>query len=236
MTDKIKPSAEFVTLLDPNSIASEAYKTLRTNISLRSFDSEIKTINVISSTAAESKSTTAINLGYVYSQLKKNVLVIDMDLRKPTLHKKLEIKNKLGIIDIATNRCKFEDAVIHYAPHYDVLPAGSKTPFASEFIQSSSFKRFIEACKKQYDMVIIDCPPINLVSDGIILSTYTDGTILCVGSGKVEKKELQRAKDQLSQFDVNILGIVMTRMPLEKKGYGYGYGYGYYSDDSKKKK
>lgn len=235
MSETMQPNPEFVTYLDPNSLASEAFKTLRTNISLKDFDSNIKVINVISSTAGESKSTTSINLAYVYSQLNKKVLLIDLDLRKPSLHQKLKLKNSLGVVDVATYHCKFSDAKIRYSNNFDVLLTGSETPYASELIQSDSFKTFIEACRNSYDIVIIDCPPINLVTDGMIVSTYTDGTILCVSSGKVDRKELQHAKDQLDQFNVNILGIVMTRVPVEKKSYGYGgYGYGYYGKKKKK--
>lgn len=230
MTDTIKPSAEFITILEPNSVASEAFKTLRTNISLKDFDSKIKVINVISSISGESKSTVALNLAYSYSQLNKKTLLIDLDLRKPSIHSKLKVKNKLGIVDVATHRCKYNEAIIHYGNYFDVLLSGSKTPYAAELIQSESFKNLISACRNVYDMVIIDCPPINLITDGMIVSTYTDGTILCVCNGVVDKKELLHAKDQLEQFKVNMLGIVMTRVPIEKKKYGYGYGYGYYGE------
>lgn len=230
MTNKrLTPSAELVTILQPESAVAEAYKTLRTNLSLKEFDKELKVINIISSTAQESKTTTALNLAYVYSQLGKNVLVIDMDLRLPTVHRKLRLKNKLGVTDVVARKCNFNDAVIHYAPHLDVLLSGTKTPYASEFVQSKTFKDFINACKNVYDVIIVDCPPISLVTDGMIISTYADGTILCIASGKSERKELERMKDQLNQFNVNVVGIVMTRMPISKKKYynDYGYGYGY---------
>ena len=115
--------------------------------------------------------------------------------------------------------------------------SGGKMPFASEFIQSNAFVKILDALKKDFDMIFIDCPPINLVSDGTYISTLCDGTIFCVASGKCEKKDLQKAKDMLSQFDVNILGVVMTRMQVSKKyyNYDYGYGYGYYGDKKKKK-
>lgn len=229
MTTKLTPGAELVTILQPESAVAEAYKTLRTNLSLKEFDKELKVINIISSTAQESKSTTTLNLAYVYSQLEKRVLVIDMDLRLASVHKKLKLKNKLGVTDVVTRKCKFSDAVIHYTSNLDVLLSGTKTPYASEFVQSKVFREFIEACKKGYDIVLIDCPPINLVTDGMIVSTCCDGTVLCVAHGKSERKELEHTKDQLKQFKVNVVGIVMTRMPISKKKYynDYGYGYGY---------
>lgn len=239
MTTKIeyKPNEELVTMLHPDSAASEAFRTLRTNLSLRNFDKELKLINIISSTAEESKSTTALNLGYVYSNLNKRVLVIDMDLRLPSLHKKLRLKNKIGVTNVVARQCTFDEAVIKYARNYDILLAGTKTPFASEFVQSNSYRNFLEVLKAKYDIIILDCPPINLITDGMIISTYCDGTILCVATNKVEKKELEQAKDQLKQFDVNVIGIVMTRVPISKKHYGKEYGsYGYYGNNEKYKK
>ena len=236
MTNQIKPSDELVTMLQPDSAAAEAFRTLRTNLSLRDFDKELKVINVISSTAQESKSTTSLNLGYVYSQLNKKVLIIDMDLRLPSVHKKLGVKNKLGVTDVVARKCSFNEAVVHYTNKYDVLLAGTKTPFASEFVQSASYREFLRSCREHYDIIILDCPPINLVTDGMIVSTYCDGTILCVASNKVEKRELEHTRDQLKQFDVNVIGVVMTRMPVTKKYYSYDYGYGYTHSKDKKSK
>lgn len=230
MTTKIeyKPSEEFVTMLHPDSAAAEAFRTLRTNLSLRNFDKELKLINVISSTSKESKSTVTINLGYVYSNLNKKVLVIDMDLRLPSLHKKLRLKNKLGVTNVVARQCSFDEAVVKYAKNFDVLLAGTKTPYASEFVQSNTYSSFLNLCKENYDVVILDCPPINLVTDGMIVSTYCDGTIMCVGTNRVERKELEKARDLLKQFDVNVIGMVMTRVPVSRKHYGYEYGnYGY---------
>ena len=236
-----KPSEELVTMLHPDSVAAESFRILRTNLSLRDFDKELKLINIISSINEESKSTVALNLAYVYSNLNKKVLVIDMDLRRPSIHKKIRLKNKLGVTNVVSKQCEFEEAVVRYAKNYDILLAGTKTPFASEFVQSKAYNSFLETCKENYDIVILDCPPINLVTDGMIVSTYCDGTIMCVASNRVEKKELEKAKDQLKQFDVNIIGIVMTRVPVSKKkygydygGYGYGYGYGYGHESDKK--
>ncbi len=235
MTTSFKPTQSMITITEPDSAAAEAYRILRTNISLKDFDQKLKIINVISSNAQESKSTTALNLAYVYSQLGKKTLVIDLDLRLPSLHKKLKIKNKYGISDVVSKNVTFAEAVVHYAPKMDILLSGTKNPFASEFIQSKSFKSLLEALRQAYDMVIIDCPPVGLVTDGIIASTLCDGTIVCVASGNNDKKDLERTRDLLKQFDVNILGIVMTRVPVGKKYYGrYGnYGYGYTPEKKK---
>ena len=239
-----KAAENLITINEPDSAAAEAYRILRTNISLKDFDQKLKIINIISTNAQESKSTTALNLAYVYSQLGKKTLVMDLDLRVPSLHKKLRIKNKYGISDVVSKNVNFSEAVIHYAPKMDILLSGTKNPFASEFIQSKSFKSLLEALRQAYDLVIIDCPPVGLVTDGVIASTLCDGTVMCVASGQNDKRDLERTRDLLKQFDVNILGIVMTRVPVSKRYYGHygryghynGYGgYGYGSTSPKKK-
>ena len=242
----LKPSDNLVTLTQPDSVASEAFRILRTNISLKDFDSKIKVINVISSTAKESKSTTVLNLGYVFSQLGKKVLVMDLDLRLPSIHKKLKMKNQNGITDVISKSIDFNEAVIHYTKNMDIILSGTRNPYASELIQSRAFAKVLEALRNAYDMIVIDCPPVGLVTDGVITSTLCDGTIICVASGMNDKKDLERTKDLIDQFNVNVLGIVTTRMPVGKRyyskygykkyGYGYGYGYGYYGESENKKK
>ena len=242
----IKPSDNLITLIDPENVTSEAFRILRTNISLKDFDSKLKVINVISTTAQESKSTTVLNLGYVFSQLGKKVLIMDLDLRLPSIHKKLRLKNKNGITDVIARSIEFNDAVIHYTQKMDVILSGTKNPYASELIQSKAFSNILDSLRKTYDLILIDCPPVGLVTDGVITSTLCDGTIMCIASGKNDKRDLEKTKDLLNQFNVNILGIVMTRMPVAKKyyskygynkyGYGYGHGYGTYGSSSGDKK
>ncbi len=218
-------SEELVTINAPDSAAAEAFRTLRTNIILRDFDNKIKIINVISANAQESKTTTVLNLACVYAQLGKKVIVIDMDLRLPSVHKKLGIKNKQGITDVVGRQTTFSESVVHYAQNLDVITAGTKIPFSSEFVQSSVLQSFLNSLKNHYDLVLIDCPPINIVTDGLITSTYCDGTIFCVASNNDEKRELERAKDQLEQMSINVLGVVMSKLPVSKKATNYEYGY-----------
>ncbi len=223
---------EMVTVNEPDSAAAEAFRALRTNITMRDFDKKIKMINVISANAQESKSTTVLNLAYVYSQLGKSVLVIDMDLRLPSVHKKIGVRNKCGLTDVISGQAEFADCLEHFAPNMDVLLSGTKIPFTSEFVQSGALKEFLNKIRSRYDFILIDCPPINLVTDGLIASSYCDGTLLCIASNSDEKRDLERAKDLLDQMNVNVLGIVMTRMPVAKKYYHYNYSYGYHKDSS----
>ena len=220
----IKPSDNLITMLEPDSPAAEAFRTLRTNLTLRDFDKKLKVINVISTNAQESKSTTVLNLAYVYSQLGKKVLVIDLDLRLPSIHKKLNLRNKNGLSDILSGQVSITEAMVHVTENMDVILAGTKIPFAAEFIQSRMLKEFINGLKEKYSLILLDCPPVGLVTDGVIASNLADGTILCLASGKNDVKDLEKTKDLLEQMNVNILGIVMTRMPMTKKYYDYSYG------------
>ena len=122
---------ELITLIDPDAPASEAYRTLRTNILMRNFDRDMKVINIISTTAQEGKTTRVLNLAMVYAQLQKKVLVIDLDLRMPTIHKKLKLKNKKGISDIIGHQAEFEEVVLQPYENVDVITAGTKPPSGS---------------------------------------------------------------------------------------------------------
>ena len=228
----LRVGEELITILDPESSASEAYRILRTNILMRNFDRDMKVINIISTTAQEGKTTCVLNLAMVYAQLQKKALVIDLDLRMPTIHKKLKLKNKKGISDIIGHQAEFEEVVLQPYENVDVITAGTKIPFASEFIQSNALKEFIEERKKEYDLILLDCPPVGLVTDGIVAASYCDGTILVCASNRNDRKELLRVKDQLEQTQVNVIGIVMTMMPVQRKYYN-SYGYRY-SDTQKK--
>ena len=231
----IKPADNLITMLEPDSPAAEAFRTLRTNLTLRDFDKKLKVINVISTNTQESKSTTVLNLAYVYSQLGKKVLVIDLDLRLPSIHKKLNLRNKNGLSDILSGQVSITEAMVHVTENMDVILAGTKIPFAAEFIQSRMLKEFINGLKEKYSLILLDCPPVGLVTDGVIASNLADGTILCLASGKNDVKDLEKTKDLLEQMNVNILGIVMTRMPMTKKYYDYSYGYTGSTKKGKKK-
>ena len=201
---------DLITLIDSEDPASESYRALRTNILMRQFEKPMQVINVISTSAQEGKSTTILNLAVVFAQLGKKVLVIDLDLRLPSIHKKLKIKNQKGVTVL------FGDVVISYAQNLDVLTSGTKIPYAAEFVQSQTLQDFINSLRKHYDIILLDCPPVGLVTDGVIISNYCDGTLLVIASGHNDKKDLLRTKDLLDQMKTNVIGIVMSMMPVGK--------------------
>ncbi|MEG0403130.1 MAG: CpsD/CapB family tyrosine-protein kinase [Anaerorhabdus sp.] len=224
---------DLISIYDSDSPATEAYRSLRTNIMFKNFDKPIKVVNVTSASQGEGKSTTCLNLAIVYSQLNKKVLILDLDLRIPSIHKKLRMRNTIGITDLLNNRATKEEAIKHVFNNIDVITTGSKIIYHSEFIQSKALTLFIEEMRKEYDFIIIDCPPVGLVTDGIIVSNYTDGTIIVCESDRNDKKTLQRMKYQFDEVGTNVLGVVITKADLSKKYYSY---YGYRYDDTKSKK
>jgi len=215
-----------ITSIDPTSNVSEAFKTLRTNIMYRNFDKELKLINIVSTIASEGKTTTLVNLANAYVQLGKKVLIIDLDLRKPSLHHKLHIKNGLGINDFITGKANLEQVITKFDSHFYVITAGSKTLFYNELIQSENLHKFLTKIKESFDMVFIDCPPIGAFSDGVILSTLCDGTILTVETNKVDKRAIKKTYDQLQAVNSNVIGAVLTKVDTSKNSYKY-YNYEY---------
>jgi capsular exopolysaccharide synthesis family protein len=219
---------------NPKSPVSEAYRTLRTNIQFASFDKDIKTIVVTSSGPKEGKSTTAANLALAIAETSKKVLIIDCDLRIPTLHKNFRISNKIGLTNLLVENLNIEDIMVAYIDNLYLLPSGTIPPSPAEMLSSNRMKTFIEETKNKFDCIIIDSPPIIAVTDAQILSTIADGVLLVASSGEVEREAINRAKDLLTRVNANILGVVLNKVELKgRRGYGY---YNYYGNENEGKK
>jgi capsular exopolysaccharide synthesis family protein len=194
-----------ITEKDPKSIASEAYRTLRTNIQYSSFDKEIKTILVTSTGPGEGKSTTRGNLALTMAQGDKRVLVIDCDLRKPTIHKKFNVSNEKGVSNFLIGQTALEDVIHKYSDNLYLLPSGTIPPNPAEMLSSKKLKEFLEKVKEEFDCIIIDSPPVMAVTDAQILSTIVDGVLLVASSGQTEKEGLVKAKEQILKVNGNLL-------------------------------
>ncbi|SFU46957.1 capsular exopolysaccharide family [Clostridium sp. DSM 8431] len=177
----------FVVEKKPKSISAESYKTLRTNIQYSSFDKEIRTIVVTSSEPGEGKSTTSGNLAFAFAQSDKKTIIIDCDLRKPSLHKKFKISNTSGLSDVLIGRVKVDEAVHEYSKNLDVLTSGKLPPNPLEMLGSKTMENLVKALKSQYDIIILDSSPLQAVTDSQILSAKADGTVLVVRAGKTKK-------------------------------------------------
>jgi capsular exopolysaccharide synthesis family protein len=214
-----------ITHINPKSPISEQYRTIRTNIQFASIDKEFKTLMVTSSGPGEGKSTTVANLAVVLAQQGKRVLLIDGDLRKPTVHYTFKVSNIYGVTNVLTRQTTLKDAVITTKiPDVDVLPSGPVPPNPSELIDSKSMTQLIEEAKSHYDYVLFDTPPINAVTDAQLLSHRVDGVILVISSGKTEIEGAIKAKELLENANAKILGTVLNAKEVKKDNYYYYYG------------
>lgn len=227
---------DLVTIEKPKSPIAEAYRTLRTNIQFSSLDKKVKKVVITSSAPGEGKTTTALNLSVTLAQNGHKTLLLDCDMRKPSIHKKLKISNLYGISDLLVGEAKY-DSVLTKGPveNLDVITSGTKPPNPAELLSSQKMLNFISEVEKNYEYIIIDTPPVLMVTDAQILSKYADGTILVVASGEAEKNAVVKAKELLDKVDANILGVVLNKLDTNRRGY-YGYYYHYYYGQEKEKK
>lgn len=210
----------------PKSIAAEAYRTLRTNIQYSSFDEEIRTIVVTSSEPGEGKSTTAGNIAISFAQASKKTVIIDCDLRKPSLHKKFKISNIGGLSDILIGKEKIDDVVHHFNEELDVITSGKLPPNPAEMLGSRTMERLLIALKERYDIIILDTAPLQAVTDAQILSTKSDGIILVVRAHATKRESVIQAKGLIEKVGGKILGTVLNGVENTRGKYYYYYGTG----------
>lgn len=221
-----------ISLINPKSPASEAYRVLRTNIQFSSADTEIKLLMVTSAGPGEGKSTTVSNLAVTYAQAEEKVLVIDADLRKPTMHRTFKLSNRKGLTNILTNQAQPWDAITASdVPNLDFITSGPIPPNPAELLGSRRMSALLEELKKQYSKIIIDTPPILALTDAQIISTLCDGVILVLDSGKVKKEIAQKAKESLSKVNAKILGVVLNNVSAKDNEAYYYYYYQYYGKE-----
>lgn len=214
----------FVLEKQPKSVEAESYRILRTNIMYSSFDKKIKRILVTSSEPGEGKSTTSGNLALAFAQDEKKVILIDCDLRKPSLHKKFRISNNRGLSDVIIDRDKLNKCIQKRTEYLDILTAGKIPPNPSEMLGSQAMSSLLDELSNVYDVIILDSPPVLAVTDAQILSTKVDGTVLVVRAEKTKKDTVLAAKGVLDKVNANILGTVLNGGNKNKDNYYYYYG------------
>ena len=207
----------------PKSIPAESYRSLRTNIQYSSFDKEVKRILVTSSEPGEGKTTTVINLALAFSQDEKKVIVVDCDLRKPSVHKQFRISNNIGLSDVVIDNSKLKKAINKYNEYLDILPSGKVPPNPSELLGSKAMENLLDELEKEYDIIIIDTPPVQAVTDSQILSTKVDGVILVVRAERTKKDSVKLAKAALEKVNAHILGVVLNGEERTRSKYYYYY-------------
>lgn len=229
---------DLITIKDPKSPISEAYRTLRTNVLFSSVDEQLKAIVITSSGPGEGKTTSSANLAVVLSQGDKKVLLMDCDLRKPKVHKMFKLSNQSGLSNILVGEAEF-DSTVHKTEieNLHVLTSGIRPPNPSELLSSSKMKSFLRGLREKYDFIILDTPPVIMVTDAQILSQYADGSILVVSSGEAEREAVIQAKKLLEKVAAKIIGVILNKLDTSRKGhYGYYYQYYYGADGEKVKK
>ena len=214
----------FIVEQEPKSIVAEAYRTLRTNIQYSSFDKEIRSIVVTSSEPGEGKSTVTGNLALSFAQDEKSVILIDCDLRRPTVHKNFKLSNEAGLSEVIVGKAKLEDAIQPYNENLHVITSGKIPPNPAEMLSSNVMTNLIKALKEKYDMVILDSAPLQAVTDAQILSTKVDGTVFVVRAERTKIDSVKESKSLLDQVGANIVGTVLHATTATKGKYYYYYG------------
>ena len=232
------------TMFGPNMSFSvtEAYKLLRANI-MFSFSDEGRghVIGITSSLQSEGKSSTAVNTAYALAESGAKVLLMDADLRRPSVAAKLSLARTPGLTNILVSRGDYHELLQHnpVAPGMDVLTSGDIPPNPSELLGSNRMDMLVAELTKEYDYVIVDLPPVNVVSDAIAMSKCLDGVVMVVRSGVSEQRMLAEALRQLKLVSVRILGFVYRDNAAGGTKYGKKYNYKYkkyYSEYGKKRK
>lgn len=208
----------------PKSITAESYRSLRTNIQYSSIDKQVKTLVVTSSNAGEGKSTVAGNLAYTFFQNGKRVLIIDCDLRKPSLHRKFNVSNEEGLTDVLVGTSKLNNVMKKIDDNLYLLTTGTLPPNPAEIIGSNTMENFLEQCKINFDYIILDTPPVQVVADAQILSTKVDGTIIVVRAGVTKKEDVHDTVNTLKKINANIIGTVLHAVDNSRNKYYYYYG------------
>ena len=222
--------------------ATEQYKLIRANLDFTlPEDEKCPVIGVTSAMRGEGKSTTAVNLSYVFAEKGSKVLLIDADLRIPSIAKKLGIKSSPGLADLLRGRgAQISEFQSHLLSNWFILPSGDIPPNPSELLGSNRMENILKQLREAFDYIIIDLPPVNIVSDAISISGLISGMIMVIREEYTEKKELERCFRQLKLSNVNVLGCVMNEAKSGNGTYGkyrkyrgYKYYYRYYQSDDK---
>lgn len=224
-----KQTVELLPHEHPRTTAAEAYRAFRTAL-LLSRAGGVKSIVITSSVPAEGKTSTALNLSIVLGQLGKSVLLIDADLHKPRTHEVLRISNRAGLVTILAENARAADVTVKTAyPGLSVIPAGPISPNPSGLLASDAMADLLKASASNYDFVVIDTPPISMVSDAILLAYRADGAVLCVKGGQTPREQVSRVRDKMLRSNVRILGVLINNLEDDPTAYGGRY-YHYYSE------
>ena len=220
-----------VVLTNPKSQFAEAFRALRTSLLLSVAGREPQNILLTSATPSEGKTTASLNLAAVLAQRNVRVLLIDADLRRPTVHHRFGLNGKVGLTSVLTGSLSLKDAVqnIPELPTLDVLASGPIPPFPTEMLSSDAMRRLLEEARGLYTHVVLDSPPLLSVTDSVVLAREADAVVLIVRHGKSTKHAVRRARDLLLRSGAKLSGIALNAVDLNSPDYYSYYGYSGYS-------
>ncbi|KGA95769.1 tyrosine protein kinase [Alkalihalobacillus alcalophilus ATCC 27647 = CGMCC 1.3604] len=204
---------------------SEQFRTIRTNIEFSSVDKQIKTLLVTSPGPGEGKTTTAANLAIVLAQNGNSVLLIDADLRKPTVHHTFGVLNTRGLTSLLTKKEDLEHTVqASEIEGLSLLPSGPNPPNPAELLSSKTMEHLLQSLGEKYDMIVLDTPPVMAVTDAQVLGNRVDASVLVVSNGKTDRNQAVKTKELLTQTSSKLLGVVFNNKEVKKGHYYYYYG------------
>lgn len=228
-----KISKEIILTQDSPFVYSEAYKKLRTNMNFVTMNGKYKKIAVTSAIPNEGKSSVSLNLAATLSQKGAKVLLIDCDMRAPSIHRYLSIlrDNDKGLSNVLAGEVDAEECIL-WDPQmkFSVILGGTVPPNPSELLESTSMQKLLDMAAEKFDYVICDTPPVMIVTDSSIISRYCDGILLVIRQKFSTYDQVNKAKQTLEAVQANIFGTVLTRYDIREdinRGY-HKYGYGYY--------
>ena len=222
-----KEAVELITQVRPQSQMAESYRALRTSLLLSNLGAPPKVIMVTSALPQEGKTTTSINCAVVLAQKGVRVLLIDADLRRPSIHKTLGMGPRSGLSNVLTGSATLEQAITRspILPNLSVLPAGTPPPNPAELLASTNMRDVLEQLRGQFDHIVVDTPPTLSVTDAVVLSPRADAIVLVIRSGQTTKQALRRSRDILMQVNAKVSGVLLNAVDLSSPDYYYYYEY-----------
>lgn len=228
-----KKEAHIISERDPKDYVSESYRTIRNSIKFVTLDRPVNSLLIVSSLEKEGKSTTLVNLGVSLSLEGKEVLLLDVDLRKPKLHVVLGLPNSRGLTTVLAEEAKLAEAIQKtHVEGLSLLPSGPVPPDPGRMVESAKMRQLIEDLTQQYDFVLLDSPPILVANDSIVLAGYADATILVLESEKVTHRALSQARELFKGANIRLTGAILNKFRIRGGGHYY-YKSNYYTGKGK---